>query len=122
MRIWCVAAAMLVAGVSGCGGGDGDGGTTPSGGGRTNNPVMRNTAFVPTPDTVTAGATVRWTNNDGFAHTVTSVPGSGESFDSGNVAGAGTFSRAFNTAGTFNYYCTIHGTPTSGMRGTIVVE
>jgi plastocyanin len=83
---------------------------------------MLNSAFVPSPDTVSAGATVTWTNQDAATHTVTSVPGSAETFSSGNVSAAATFSHTFNSAGTFNYYCAIHGTPTSGMRGTIVVE
>jgi plastocyanin len=28
----------------------------------------------------------------------------------------------FNTPGTYRYHCTVHGTATSGMRGTIIVQ
>ena len=63
-----------------------------------------------------------WTNHDGFAHTVTSAPTSAGTYDSGNVGSSGTFQHAFTTAGTYVYYCKIHGTPTSGMRATIVVQ
>jgi len=115
-----VAALVLVAGALGCGGSSGT--TGPSGGGHTTSLVMSGSAFSPSPDTVTAGATVTWTNHDGIAHTVTSAPGSADTYNSGNVAGSGTFSHTFNTVGTYDYYCTIHGTPTSGMRGTLVVK
>ena len=36
------------------------------------------------------------------------------------AAGGGTYSHKFNTAGTFNYHCTIHPTCVS-LAGTIVV-
>jgi plastocyanin len=120
MRKVSAAVLLLVAGVLGCGGSSGT--TGPSGGGRTTSLVMRGSAFSPSPDTVTAGATVTWTNQDAFNHTVTSAPGSADTYTSGNVAGGATFSHTFNAAGTYAYYCTIHGTPTTGMRGTIVVR
>ncbi len=82
---------------------------------------MASSAFAPTPDTIAAGSTVTWTNNDGYGHTVTSVPGSAEVFDA-SVAGGANFAHTFSTPGTYTYYCKIHGTPTSGMRGTIVVQ
>jgi plastocyanin len=59
-------------------------------------------------------------NKDGVAHTVTYSSGVGSAFN-GSVNGGGSFQVTFNTAGTVQYYCTLHGTPTSGMRGTIVV-
>jgi len=56
-------------------------------------------------------------------------PGGGgggvESFSSGNFNNGTlttTFVHTFNTAGDYGYYCTIHGTPTSGMRGTVHVD
>lgn len=61
-------------------------------------------------------------NQDGMAHTVTSAPGAPAAFSSGTVAGGGTYSHAFVTAGTYPYYCTFHGTPTIGMRGTLVAQ
>jgi plastocyanin len=35
---------------------------------------------------------------------------------------AGTFSRSFSNAGSFDYFCTVHGTATTGMRGSVVVQ
>ncbi len=32
-----------------------------------------------------------------------------------------SFGVAFNTAGTFTYYCANHGSPSVGMHGTVVV-
>ncbi len=33
-----------------------------------------------------------------------------------------TFTNTFNTNGSYFYYCSIHGTPTTGMRGEVVVN
>jgi plastocyanin len=75
---------------------------------------IKDTAFNPTTITVKAGDKVTWTNNDGFAHTVTLDD---NSVDSGNVAAGATFANTFATAGTFAYHCKIH----SSMHGTIIV-
>lgn len=72
-------------------------------------------AFKPSTLTVKAGTKITWTNNDGFAHTVTSDDGS--TFSSGNVAAAGVFTFTPSAAGTINYHCNIH----SGMTATITV-
>ena len=39
-----------------------------------------------------------------------------------DVAPPKTFSHSFNTPGTYLYFCSVHGSPTTGMRGTIVVQ
>lgn len=77
-------------------------------------------AFSPASKTITVGTTIKWTNQDGVTHTVTSgTPGSPSGlFDSGNIAPNGTSSYTFNQAGTFYYYCKIH----SSMTGTIIVQ
>lgn len=72
-------------------------------------------AFAPTSLTVKVGTKVTWTNNDGYAHTVTSNDGT--SFDSGNLASGASFSYTPTKTGTFDYHCTIH----SGMAGTLIV-
>ena len=46
--------------------------------------------------------------------------GSSENFASGNFAN-GKFVHTFNTAGTYRYYCSIHGTPTTGMNADVIV-
>ena len=73
-------------------------------------------AFNPATITVTAGTTIKWTNKDGVAHTVTSTTAI---FDSGSIAGnGGTYSLQFNTPGTFPYLCTFH----PSMTGTVIVQ
>jgi len=75
---------------------------------------------------VVAVALVTWLNGDSFAHYVASAMGSpGAAYTSSSVAGGGTFSHTFSAAGTYPYYCTIHGhdgTPPTGMHGTITVQ
>lgn len=120
-RLLCLG--LVVAGL-GCGkesyGPSGSGSGTPG----ANEVWLQNIAFSPSSRTVTAGTTVTFTNKDGFAHTVTSssVPAGAATFNSGNVAANGTFQVTFSVAGTYQVYCMIHGTPTTGMRGTIVVN
>ena len=78
--------------------------------------------FVPETLTVSKGTTVSWTNGDTTLHTVTSgSPESGNSgteFDSSYLAAGKTFQHQFNTAGTFDYYCTLH----PYMKGKVVVN
>ena len=76
--------------------------------------------FNPVTLMITHGATVTWVNADGITHTVTSDPTSTEVFD--HSFSGGTFSHTFNTAGTYNYHCTIHGGVGTGMHGTITVN
>ena len=82
--------------------------------------------FSPTNLTISAGQTVRWTNQGGEPHTVTSNPGpekcaptSGEAFASPTMNSGATFDHTFNSAGTFAYHCEVHGCP---MKGTITVN
>ncbi len=79
-----------------------------------------NFQFQPRTVTINVGDTVVWTNNDAVEHTVTASDGS---WDSGLFGQGQTFSRTFDTAGTFNYYCRPHGSPDgSGMAGVVVVR
>ena len=75
---------------------------------------IKNTAYDPTSSTVSTGATVTWTNNDSFAHTVSFDGGP----DCGNVAGGATVSATFSQAGTYAYHCTIH----SNMKAAVTVS
>lgn len=77
--------------------------------------TIANMSFGPSSLSVKVGTTVTWKNNDGYAHTVTSDDGT--SFNSGNIAGGGSFSYKTITAGTFNYHCSIH----AGMTATLTV-
>lgn len=70
--------------------------------------------------TIETGDTMRWTWADANPHSVTSLAGSTETFDSGLISGQGTqFSYTFLLEGTNDYQCDAHpGT----MFGTITVE
>jgi plastocyanin len=87
---------------------------------------MINTAFSPVNLTVAAGTAVTWRNGDAFSHNVASATGSpGTAYISGYLAANGTFSHTFSAAGTYPYYCMIHGSdgsPPTGMHGTITVQ
>jgi len=80
---------------------------------------MQNFSFQPMTITISAGDTVTWHNLDTATHTVTANDGS---FDSGNVGGGGSFPHGFTQPGTYEYYCKIHGSPGSGMHGTVIVQ
>ncbi len=80
-------------------------------------------AFQPTSLTVPAGTTVTWTwGPAATVHNVTPVAPATQPGASGNHAAPHTYQFTFDTPGTYNYYCTLHGSPTSGMRGVIIVE
>jgi len=70
------------------------------------------------PETVNAkvGQTVKWTNDDPVAHTVTST--GKVKFDSGTVNAGGTYEQTVKQAGTIDYVCTIH----PNQKGKIVVQ
>jgi plastocyanin len=77
--------------------------------------------FEPASLTVPVGATVTWTWVSGF-HSVTPTGTPSFTGNGGPVSAPSTFSQTFTTPGTYLYYCVVHGTPTAGMRGTIVVQ
>jgi plastocyanin len=81
-----------------------------------NEVYMQNMAFNPLTLTVAVNTTVKWTNMDGYAHTVTSD--SSNFFNSGNVNGGSAYSFQFTKAGTYAYHCNIH----SNMHATVVVH
>jgi len=90
---------------------------TPAGSGTGSGISMTGMTFSPVSKTVAKGTVVTWTNNDVYAHTVTSNDGT--SFDSGTVGSGKTYSYTASVAGTFNYHCTIHG---MAMSGTLIVN
>jgi plastocyanin len=80
-------------------------GTGAKGGPGANEVWIQDMAFNPSSITISAGTTITWTNKDAVAHTVTSDSGL---FDSGTIGSGKTYSRTFDTAGTFSYHCSIH--------------
>ena len=97
----------------GTGGGGGGGGSTPV---ATTSVEMSGSQFNPPAIRVAPGATVTWTNADGFAHNVV--------FDAAGLAGVAAFSTGTRTAvmpsapGTYTYKCTLH----NGMNGSVAVQ
>lgn len=107
---------------------DGSGGEAGSGDG-TENPVVSadvvipanafdpanaNNAYDPLELTVKVGTTVRWTNQDAIAHTVTSGASDGAkgdpngTFDSGFLNEGDSWTFTFTEVGEFPYFCTPH--------------
>jgi len=78
--------------------------------------------------TVATNTAVTWTNNSGVDHNVTfDTPASALAVgngSSGNIPlhGSGSNERQFAAAGSYPFHCTVHGTATSGMRGTVTVQ
>lgn len=113
-----------------CGGGDGGdltgGGAPPI----PPAPVRTNTIrlftsggarFEPATVEVPVGTTVTFVWQDGV-HDVSST--GNPSFESSGdpVAAPKSFPVTFTTAGTYTFFCSVHGTPTGGMRGTVTVR
>ena len=82
--------------------------------------------YSPASVTIHPGDTVRWTFSSGgyygTMHSCTSgTPGAPNGlWDSGLLEPGAVFTHTFNTAGTFHYYCTVHG-QCCGMTGVVTV-
>ncbi|TDI55582.1 MAG: hypothetical protein E2O96_04945 [Acidobacteria bacterium] len=76
---------------------------------------MGDNFFAPAPVTISVGDTIRWTNGGDDRHTTTSYDGL---WDSLNLKTGASYSQTFPVAGTFQYFCTIHG----GMQATVIVQ
>jgi plastocyanin len=86
---------------------------------------LENFFFTPQTVTVHVGDTVEWVW-DTSDHSTTAVSGIAEQWNSGVQNPGSTFTHTFTHAGSFQYYCTVHGQDNgngtaSGMSGTVVV-
>jgi plastocyanin len=137
-RIVTIGACLTLAAatVAGCGGSDKKSDTTSSAGGgtapvapattqATSTPAaaagevkvsMKQIKFVPETITAKVGQTIKWTNDDPFAHTVTAKTGA--TFDSGPVNAGATYTFKPTKAGTIDYVCTIHPNQTGKITVT----
>jgi plastocyanin len=95
----------------------------------TGNVTISDSKFTPEVITINLGDKVKWSYPTGATtHTATARSGQGVAFDSGNMVMGDTYtSPAFSKAGTFIYYCKIHGTPSGkyadcGMCGKVTVK
>lgn len=67
--------------------------------------------FSPASVSIAVGDTVNWSNNGQAQHSATADDGS---FDTGVFGPGASRSHTFTRAGTFSYYCTVHGQAQSG--------
>ena len=120
---------LLVVALASCGGDDGSaGGAEPDGGGpaasATADVTVEAFTFAPDPIEVEAGTTITFTNGDDIDHTVTAgtrEDPTPEVFDGPLPEEGSTFEVTLDEPGTYDYYCSLHGTTTAGMVGSIVV-
>lgn len=118
-RFWLLLmAAVLAAGMLGCSAAASGSLTatapsaTPSAAGAT--VVIRAFVFVPPSVTIKAGETVTWTNEDGVPHDATF-----SDFTTGYISQGQSFTRRFDTPGTYSYLCKEHP---SMAPATVVVR
>ena len=71
-------------------------------------------SYVPSSTEVATNGFVKWTNNDGTAHTVTFDAGP----NCGNLGGGDSVTVEFTVAGSYPYHCAIH----PDMTGTVEVS
>jgi plastocyanin len=78
--------------------------------------------FSPSSVSIQPGDTVRWTWNSSGHSTTSGSPGMPDGlWDSGILNQGAVFTYTFNTAGSFPYYCTVHGA-CCGMTGIVMVN
>jgi plastocyanin len=81
---------------------------------------MADFEFVPNSITIPPGTTVRFVNIGQDKHSATA---DNDLFNSALLDNGQEFTFAFPDAGTYSYFCLLHGTPGgNGMAGTIVIE
>jgi len=78
--------------------------------------AIKDFKFTPMTIEVSAGGSITWTNEDHPPHTVTAVDQAVA--NSGTLAFGQSFTREFDTPGSYAYFCLFH----PGMKGTIVVK
>ena len=81
--------------------------------------TVRDNAFDPDEVVVAVGGTVTWTWAGSSQHNVTWVSGG---LPNSATQTSGTHSVTFTSPGTYDYYCSIHGSANSGMRGKVEVK
>jgi plastocyanin len=101
------------------GGNNNTGGNTPTPPGL-NQVIARGTSnvFDPASLTVAVGTTVSFTFESTQHNVIFAATANGRPADIPGTNSNTTITRQFNTAGTFNYQCTIH----AGMTGTVIVQ
>jgi len=70
---------------------------------------------------VKPGTTVTWTNEGRNEHDVLPVEGDAWGVEVEGFQPGDSYEHTFTEPGVYDYYCSIHGTTTAGMVGTVVV-
>ena len=84
--------------------------------------LARDNTFVTQYTEVSAGTKVTFTNKGQQPHDVLpATKGSFEGIQPEDFQPGGTGTVTFDEPGDYSYYCSLHGTPTKGMTGTIRV-
>lgn len=114
---------LTLAGGVACGGSDSN---APSGPPLTSTVIVSFTTFQPAVDTVKVGGTITWDWSTGSTdHNILSV-GNPTFTSYGDSLGTiyddpASYQFVFATAGSYSYFCSVHGTATTGMTGRIDV-
>lgn len=77
--------------------------------------------FRPEEIEIAAGTEVRWTNDGRNIHNVLPVEGEAWGVEVDDFEPGDEYRHRFTEPGTYPYYCSLHGTTTAGMIGTVVV-
>lgn len=84
--------------------------------------TVKDNSFTPEELRIEPGTTVRWVNEGRAEHDIRPVDRYAEfGVESSDFGPGDTYEFEFTEPGTFAYWCTLHGTETDGMIGTIVV-
>jgi plastocyanin len=117
----CLAGALLgIGALAGCGSTDA-GADAPLVEGVTEEVGVLDNTFRPEQVTVSAGTEVVWDNGGRNDHNVLPVEGDEWGVEADDFAPGDVYRHRFTEPGTYAYYCSLHGTTTAGMVGTIVV-
>lgn len=71
---------------------------------------------------VEPGTTVTWSNDGRNEHDVLPTEGDDWGVEVEDFAPGATYEHTFDDPGVYDYYCSLHGTKTAGMIGTVVVD
>lgn len=83
--------------------------------------IALDNSFRPDRIEIAVGVEVRWQNLGLNDHDVLSVRGDDWGVDIDGFAPGSEYAHVFDSPGEYHYFCSIHGTQSIGMNGTIVV-